>query len=64
MHKSTMTPIAPPQFQSEPKVGELLIEQQSNVRAYERTITNLDIEKITEKWQWLRNIASHWGYVV
>lgn len=45
---------------------EMLNEQKSNVKAFERTICNLDIDQLTEKWQLedkLRTISQRWECV-
>lgn len=49
--KVLLTPSAPTPHLTDSKVDELLNDQRSNVRAFKRTISNLGIEKVTEKWQ-------------
>lgn len=67
------TPLAPPSgsgtMQSQginSKTEELLKKQSSNFRAFERTVNNIDLNLVTEKWEYedlLRTLQSRWSVI-
>lgn len=65
-YESTEAGKAMPEHESDLKTLELVNEQRSNIRAFERAISQLDIRVVQEKWQLedeLRTITMRWETV-